>query len=140
MRGSLWDERLVYLGKELLFSWSSLILTDFSKEPGSSDLVSLGRVDALELEDPFILSLLVSLQDGPSIFTPDIKGFTIPFGGICKGIDKRIVLSVTNYIVVTCNAFDEEIILFVTNYIMITCNASDVEITLSVTNYICDYM
>lgn len=98
MRGSLWDERLVYLGKELLFSLSSLILTDFSKEPGSSDLVSLGRVEALELEDPFILSLLVSLQDGTSILTPDIKGLTIPFGGICESIDKGFILSVTNYI------------------------------------------
>lgn len=98
LRGSLWDERLVYLGKELLFSLSSLILTDFSKEPGSSDLVSLGRVEALELEDPFILSLLVSLQDGTSILTPDIKGLTIPFGGICESIDKGIILSVTNYI------------------------------------------
>lgn len=98
MRGSLWDERLVYLGKELLFSLSSLILTDFSKETGSSDLVSLGRVEALELEDPFILSLLVSLQVGTSILTPDIKGLTIPFGGICESIDKGVILSVTNYI------------------------------------------
>jgi hypothetical protein len=54
----------------------------FSIEVGSSDLVSLVRVEALELEGSFILSLLVSLQDGPSIFLPDITGFTTPFGVI----------------------------------------------------------
>lgn len=53
----------------------------FSMEVGSSDLVSLVKVEALELEGSFILSLLVSLQDGTSILMLDIIGLTIPFGG-----------------------------------------------------------
>ena len=80
LSGSLWDERLVYLGNELLFSFASFMLIVFSGEPRSSDLVSLVRVEALEF--PFMFSLLVSLHDGTSLLTSDIAGLTIPLGAI----------------------------------------------------------
>lgn len=59
LRGLLWDERLVYLGKELFFFLFFLILIDFLKEFGLLDLVFLGRVEVFELEEFFILLLLV---------------------------------------------------------------------------------
>lgn len=59
LRGLLWDERLVYFGKELFFFLFFLILIDFLKEIGLLDLVFLGRVEVFELEDFFILLLLV---------------------------------------------------------------------------------
>lgn len=59
LRGLLWDERLVYLGKELFFFLFFLILIDFLKEIVLLDLVFLGRVEVFELEDFFILLLLV---------------------------------------------------------------------------------